>query len=186
MATSPAVMDRIDRLESPAFLRRARSGEPEALTELFERFGAMVFGVALKLAQCRDDASDVVQDVFMVLPRALRGYTGRGSLEGWIKTVAYRTAYRVNRSSRRRAEVPLDDVPLSAVAEEPPEHEARIALERALARVPHSLRAVLVMSVVEGYSHSEIASMLGITVGGSKMRLLRAKALMLELLEGTK
>ncbi|MFQ5704766.1 MAG: hypothetical protein ACE5HT_12185 [Gemmatimonadales bacterium] len=56
----------------------------------------------------------------MGLAEALRAYEARGSLEGWIKTVAFRAAYRRNRSSKRRAEVSLDDAPRSATAQEAP------------------------------------------------------------------
>ncbi|MFQ5704765.1 MAG: hypothetical protein ACE5HT_12180 [Gemmatimonadales bacterium] len=57
MAMSLAVMDRQDRFESPALLTRARSGEPEALAQLYERFGRVVYGIALKQTKSRDEIS---------------------------------------------------------------------------------------------------------------------------------
>ncbi len=175
MGASLSVTDANDRFESPAFLSRARSGEPEAIAELFERFGAMVFGIAVRLTKSHEDAMDVVQDVFMDLAEALHGYKGHGSLEGWIKTVAFRTAYRRNRSSKRRAEVPLEVLSPSETAEEPPGHVDRMMIEEAIANLPESLRIVFVMRVIGGYAHSEIARMVGITTGTSKVRLYRAK-----------
>lgn len=154
--------------------RRAAAGNPDALSALYERYAATVHRAAHRLTGSRADADDVLQDVFVGLPEALRRFAGRGSLEGWIRKVAIRTALMRMRGTSRRREVPLDDV-APATAADPAAGVDRAALERALAQLPDSLRVVFVLKEVEGYSHAEIAQLLGIREGASEVRLHRAR-----------
>ncbi len=153
----------------------ARAGEPEAIAELYEMFGATVYRVALRLMNSVADAEDVVQDVFVGLGRSLLSFEGRGSLEGWIKRVTSRTALMRLRRQRSRNEISLDAglPPWAATTRSSPVD--RLTLERALAELPDALRAVFVLKEIEGYSHQEIGEMLGIRPGTSKIRLYRAR-----------
>ena len=74
------VMTENDGRELP--LDSARSGDPAAITEFYERFGDTVYRVAYRFMGSSTDAEDVVQDVFLGLPEALKSFKARGSLEG--------------------------------------------------------------------------------------------------------
>jgi RNA polymerase sigma-70 factor, ECF subfamily len=165
---------------SAAFLADARRGSPSALTTLFQRYGSMVFRVACRITGSTDEADDVVQDVFVGLPEALRHYRGAGSLEAWIHRIATRTALmRLRRTRREVGDSELTDRLVdtrSAIA-------ARLTLEAALRRLPESLRLVFVLKEMEGYSHAEIALLLNIRVGASEVRLHRAMKRLREALE---
>jgi RNA polymerase sigma-70 factor, ECF subfamily len=179
-----------------ALVSRTRSGDAGALAALFERYGPMTYRVALGLTRSEADAEDVLQDVFVGLPEALRGFEGRGSLVGWLKRVAVRAALMRMRGDRRRREVRLgdggDDV--SAVAPEPAappdDNPARVldamTIDGAIARLPEALREVFVLREVEGYSHDEIAALLGIRRGTSEVRLFRARQALREMLRGSR
>lgn len=155
-------------------LQRAAAGHPEALAALYERYTAVVHRAAHRLTGSRADADDVLQDVFVGLPEALRRFAGRGSLEGWIRRIAIRTSLMRIRGASRRREVPLDDARPRASADAAAGVD-RAALERALAALPGALRVVFVLKEVEGYSHAEIARLLGIREGASEVRLHRAR-----------
>lgn len=159
---------------APDLLQRAAAGQPQALTILYEQYAPVVHRAAYRLTGSRADADDVLQDVFVGLPEALRRYAGRGSLEGWIRKVAIRTALMRMRGASRRREVPLEEVTPAAPAD-PAAELHRAALERALAALPDALRVVFVLKEVEGYSHAEIAQLLGIREGASEVRLHRAR-----------
>ena len=161
-------------------VRRAQSGNLEALTELYTAYADSVYRVAMRLTSSSGDAEDVVQDVFVGLPEALRKYEHRGDLGAWIRRVAARTALMKLRWQRRKAEVSLDAAELAAPARS---ETARLTLETALARLPVSLRAVFVLREIEGYSHAEIGGILGIGVGASKVRLHRARRSLRDFLE---
>jgi RNA polymerase sigma-70 factor (ECF subfamily) len=165
-------------------LKRAAAGEHAAIAELFARHAAAVHRTAYRLTGSAADADDVLQDVFVGLPEALRTYQGRGSFVGWLGRVAARTALMRMRRRTRRREVPFDaagDLP-SAGAE--PRGDERAAIDRALAALPEGLRAVFVLKEVEGYSHAEIGEMLGIRAGTAEVRLFRAKRILRDLLKG--
>jgi RNA polymerase sigma-70 factor, ECF subfamily len=107
------------------------------------------------------------------LPRALRSYREQGRFEAWLKRLAVRTALMRIRSQGRRRESSLDDVApaMSAGGAHPVD---RLAARRAIAALPDTLRSVFILREVEGYSHAEIAEMLGITPVTSATRLSRA------------
>ncbi|MFL5542723.1 MAG: RNA polymerase sigma factor [Longimicrobiaceae bacterium] len=161
-----------------ALLQQTRAGDPGALAELYRRHCDAVHAVAFRLTASAAEADDVLQDVFVGLPEALRRYDGRGSFAGWLRRVAVRTALMRMRRSTRRGEVALaDDAPAPA-----PDAAARVDIERALAALAPGLRAVFVLREVEGYSHAEIAEMLGLRAGTSEVRLHRARQRLRQLL----
>lgn len=171
-----------ERSDLAAIVECTRAGSADALAELYNRYASAAYRIAYGLTQSRADAEDVVQDLFLGLPRALKGYRGEGSLEGWIRQIAVRTALMQLRSGKRRREDPLEIVPESSGSQIQPSSVERVALERALARLPESLRVVFVLKVVEGYEHEEIAELLGITPELSRVRLFRARGELQQLL----
>ena len=153
-----------------------RSGDPAALGRAYEEHATDVRRIAWRILGNRTDTDDVVQDVFLGLPEAMRHYTEQGSFAGWLRTLAARTALlRLRRASRRR-EDPLDNEARAnaGLHETADAIVARLTLTSAIARLPDELRLVFVFKEMEGYSHAEIASMLGIRVGTSEVRLHRA------------
>jgi len=158
--------------ESPASLiAEARAGSPDALAALYLEHGAALFRLAYRLVGTREDVEDVVHDVFVGLPEALRRYEERGSLAGWLRRVTARVALMRLRSGKRRREVTLDD---AAAQAEPSRASERDGLQAAVNTLPDHLRAVLVLKEIEGYAHGEIAELLGISEGASRVRLTRA------------
>ncbi len=168
----------LGKREFSVFLNRARSGDPETIARLYKRYAGVVYTVAYYLVHSQMDAEDVVQNIFLDLPNALRKYEGRGNLGAWIRKVAVRAALIKLRSDRRRAEMSLDELPQDARTDPPLRYCERVTLEEALKSLPTSFRVVFVLKESEGYSHSEIAVMLGITSGASRMRLHRARELL--------
>lgn len=159
--------------EQAALVAALRRGEPDALRDAYARHASDVHRIALRLTGSAADADDVLQDVFVGLPEALRAYEVRVSFGGWLRRVAARTALmRLRRRDRRREEpLAVEREPASRAGDE----VDRVALERAIASLPDSLRAVFVLKEIEGYAHSDIAGMLGIGIGASEVRLHRAK-----------
>jgi len=154
-------------------IRDVATGSAAAITEMYHRYAAGIFRVASRLLGSASDAEDVVQDVFVGLPEAIRKFDGRGRFEGWLRRVAARTTLMRMRRERQRRQVALernaDGVPVPGA-----DDIARWDLERALRAVPAPLRAVLVLRQLEGYTHREIGTMLGISSGASRVRFSRA------------
>lgn len=159
------------RVTDQELVRLGRAGSLDALGELYRRYGDVVFDAALRLLASRADAEDVLQDVFVGLPRALQRYHEQGALGAWLRTLAVRRALMMLRAGRRT----------DRLADDRPEESSRsadptrwIAAREAIASLPPSLRTVFVLKEVEGYSHDEIGSLLGITARASALRLHRA------------
>lgn len=163
---------------------RARSGDADALAELFRCYADQVYEVAVRLTQSAHDAEDVTQSVFVGLPEALHGYAGTGELEAWIRRIATRTALLFLRQSRRQLKWERRAAKHRSPAEAPDQVEARMTLEWALDRMPEDWRVVFVLKEIEGYSHDEIADLLGISSGASSVRLYRARRFLRDRLEG--
>lgn len=149
----------------------ARRGEGAALAALYREHGVAAFRLAYHLTGTREDAEDVVHDVFVGLPEALRRYEERGRLESWLKRVVARVALMRLRQRERRREVSLDAVAAHQSSEAPAD---QAILRDAVAALPDPLRAVLVLKEIEGYTHAEVGALLGISAGASRARLLRA------------
>jgi RNA polymerase sigma-70 factor, ECF subfamily len=155
----------------------ARDGSIEALGELYRQHHRVVHAAAFRLLGSRQDAEDVLHDVFVGLPRALRSYHEQGRFEAWLKRLAVRTALMRMRTERRKREDPLESaVPTHSSREQHPVD--RLEAKRAIACLPDNLRVVFVLKEVEGYSHAEIAGMLDISPINSATRLSRAWTLL--------
>jgi RNA polymerase sigma-70 factor (ECF subfamily) len=152
---------------------RARLGEPEALAALYHQHGKQLFGLAWRLTGSRADAEDVVQDLFVGLPEALRRYEDRGRVEAWLRAVVVRLVLMRKRAERRRGEVDLLPDDARSV---PPDGGVltRADLDQALRALPDAMRTVFVLRALEGYSHAEIGTLLGIRAGTSEVRYHRA------------
>lgn len=155
-----------------ALIEGARAGSADALASLYHRHADVVFTVALRLLGSRPDAEDVLQDVFTGLPEALAGYTERGRFDAWLRRVAVRTTLMALRRRRQRRRWTAPDVDVAAPTG--PDLLDRLSVQRALARLPGTLRVVFVLKEIEGYTHREIAEQLGITATASALRNHRA------------
>src|SRR5881397_2432719 len=165
MSTSAVSASRATLIEG------VRAGSPDALSALYLEHGAVLFRLAYRIVGAREDAEDVVHDVFVGLPEALRRYEERGSFGAWLKRVTARLALMKLRSGKRRREVTLDNAVGQAG---PPAISDRDGLQAAVNTLPDHLRAVLVLKEIDGYAHAEIAELLGISEGASRVRLSRA------------
>ena len=162
-------------------ISEARAGSAEALGRLFTAHADVLLRVAVRLTASEADAEDVVQDVFVGLPEALRHYKEQGSFAAWLKRVTVRCALMRMRSEARRLETSFESAPQVYAAT--PDHVNRTAIGRALEQLSPGLRAVFVLHEVEGYSHVEIGELLGIRAGTSEVRLFRARGILRALLE---
>lgn len=160
--------------ESTDLIESAVAGSIDALGELYRRHADAVFATAYRITGSRTEAEDVLQDVFVGLPRALDRYREQGQFGAWLNRLSVRTALMRRRARQRKREEPLESVsPRAQTGIDPVD---RMEAEAAVARLPESLRLVFVLKEIEGYSHDEIAGLLGITSNASGARLSRAWA----------
>lgn len=165
--------------EDRSLLERIRRGDTAAAGELFERHSPALLRFADRLLGDRTAAEEITQEVFVKVITRAHQYDGRAEVASWLFAIAA-NACRDRRRKERRAAV----IPLEAVAE--PAHkgegiesrllsrERKAAVRQALSELSEEQREALVLARYHGLPYSEIASVLGISVGAVKTRIFRA------------
>ena len=158
--------------------RAASEGDVAALGALYDRYAPALYSTLLRFTDSPADAEDVVHDVFVGLPEALRSYAERGRFDAWLARVAVRHALMRRRAQARRREDAiegaLDFIAADDATRRVDDSSEHAALYSAVRALPEGLRHVLLLRQVEGFSHREIAEALGISVANSRTRLARA------------
>jgi len=162
-------------------LQRCRHGDAEAFGMLYDRYGATLYGTALRLLADPARAEDVVQEAFLKL-HSRPPQPPVANLGGWLHRVTSNAALDRLRRRQRRAEQELPDRPLRAVAPQRASG-ATADLQQAVDELPERGREVFLLHDVEGFKHREIAEMLGISEGTSKSQLFRTRQLLRNSLE---
>ncbi len=156
----------------PDLIPRIRRGDPAALTAVYRAFGGELLALAHRLMGSDADAEDVLHDLIVGLPDAMRTYDERGKLRAWLKQVVVRMCLMRLRAARRRRETSLDAIdqlPTPAASAD----DVDAAIEIALRELSPAIRAVVVLRFIDGLSHREIAVSLGISINASEARLSR-------------
>ena len=147
--------------------------------ELYTRYAARVYTLCRRYSGSSDEAKDLMQEALLkALDRiSTFKYTGNGSLYGWISRIAINLA--LNQIKRRRwRTVSLDFWGQDTLPEPTEEEVAAIPQEKLLewiAELPDVRKAVFNLYCLDGYSHKEIAKMLGISEKGSAGMLAKAR-----------
>jgi len=156
-------------------LKAIELGNRDAFAVLYDRHASLLFGIGCTLLRDVSDAEDLVHDVFLGLPRALKTFEGRGPFEGWLKRTATRTALMKLRQARTRRAA-LRRLALAAQRTVPPPAvEDRVDIEAALLRLRPGQRDVFILRIVQGFNTRETADLLGVRIGTVRIRLLRAR-----------
>ncbi|HEX3276355.1 MAG TPA: sigma-70 family RNA polymerase sigma factor [Gemmatimonadales bacterium] len=165
-------MDSLLLANAESVVARARAGDEAALEQLYRAFEAPVYNLARRICRTTEDAEDVLQETFFEVCRSIGRYREEGSLWGWIRTIAASKALMRLRRNKYRD---TDELQEEAVVGQRREDTAlRMDLEAALERLSETSRAVVWLHDVEGYTHDEIAGMMGKTPSFSKSQLARA------------
>src|SRR5512140_2475672 len=164
-------------------IRRAIDGDEGALRTLWTRHAPHIDAVVRRLVGDPDTAADVAQEVWIQIFRALPGYRGDSQFGTWAHRIAVNRTLNALRRTKRIAsrETPIEDDSATV------EHESERALlaatiDDAAKQLSPGARMVFLLHDVEGYTHEEIAQELGITAGGSKSQLFKARAKLRKLL----
>jgi RNA polymerase sigma factor (sigma-70 family) len=190
LALAPLVGRRRARnLSDEELLEAIADGDEAALGTLYDRFGRVAYGVALRVLRDQALAEDAVQEAFLAIWRSADSYRReRAKPSTWLLTLVHRRAVDlVRREDRRRAE-PLGEAPedvAAAVPEEAQLRERRAAVQSALRSLPEDQRQALELAYYGGYTQSELASHLGVPLGTVKSRMFAGLTRLRELVPET-
>jgi RNA polymerase sigma-70 factor, ECF subfamily len=165
-------------------IRRAINGDEAALRALWTRHAPHIDLVVRRLVgPDLDLAADIAQEVWIQIFRALPSYRGDAQFGTWAHRIAVNRTLNALRKTRRLASIETEVEEDSAVTE-PDTDRSFVAqsIDEAAAKLSPGARTVFLMHDVEGYTHEEIAAELGITTGGSKSQLFKARTKLRKLL----
>jgi RNA polymerase sigma-70 factor (ECF subfamily) len=159
-------------------IQGAINGDEAAMRSLWSRHAPHIDAVVRRLVgNDLDLAADIAQEVWIQIFRALPQYRGDSQFGTWAHRIAVNRTLNALRKTRRLAKIETDVEEDTAIVEPEPERRLMMAtIENAAARLSPGARAVFMLHDVEGYTHEEIAERLGITSGGSKSQLFKARA----------
>jgi RNA polymerase sigma factor (sigma-70 family) len=167
-----------DTAISATLLAACRRGEEAAQFQLYNLLSYQLMGVCLRYCPSRAEAEDALQNTFVKIFTRLDQYRGNGPFEAWARRVAVHTALHALEQHRLRHATSQGAADLDKYATDLPSPEPSVLDELAaadllhhLAALPPGYRAVLNLYAIEGYSHAEIAQLLGIAEGTSKSQL---------------
>lgn len=164
-------------------IRRAINGDESALRAIWTQHAPRIDALVRRLVGDPDQAADVAQEVWIQIFRALSTYRGDSQFSTWAHRIAVNRTLNALRSLRRVSKVEVDiEEDTSMVEHDGDRSMLAQTIDEAVQKLSPGARHVFVLHDVEGYTHEEIAAELGITSGGSKSQLFKARAKLRRLL----
>lgn len=165
--------------DDAVLLERIRRGDTDGAAELFERYAPALLRFTDRMLSDRASAEEVTQEVFLKVISRAHQYDGRAGVASWLFAIAANACRDRRRRDRRATVVSLDGVPEpvqkgDGIESVLSDRERRKAVRRALAALSEEQREALVLARYHGLPYSEIAEVLGISVGAVKTRIFRA------------
>ncbi|MGH2553988.1 MAG: RNA polymerase sigma factor [Chitinophagaceae bacterium] len=155
------------------------SGNRRMQEELYRRFSPRMYAVCLRYAGNAEEAEDILQEGFIKIFKKLDSFRSEGSFEGWVRRVFVNTA--IEHFRRKRYLMPVTEKEENTIEGKYLSVMDDLAARDIMALVQNlspGYRTVFNLYVVEGYTHKEIADMMGISEGTSKSQLSRAKVIL--------
>ncbi|HPM10630.1 MAG TPA: sigma-70 family RNA polymerase sigma factor [Paludibacter sp.] len=156
----------------------AKKGDAKAQKLIYERYAPVMMSVCWRYVGDKETAKDMLQDGFIKLFLKLDMYAGTGAFAGWVRRVFVTTCLEyLRQKSALKLSNPIDDVGYNIPQPEVSVIEKMSAdeLMDLIADMPENFRTVFNLYVIEGYTHAEIAELIGITEVNSRTLFLRAR-----------
>jgi RNA polymerase sigma-70 factor (ECF subfamily) len=179
-------------LEDAQIVRQVLRGKREAFSLLVERYQKPIFNFVYRFYGNHDLAQELTQETFLRCYQFLKSYDPERKFSTWLYTVAKNLCIDELKKQRSAHEIPLDDVLPAVDARDAEESHGRnqqlqcirreedFKLLEALQELPPASRTVLLLHYFQGLSYQEIGETLGLPVSTVKIRIFRAKKILLE------
>ena len=178
-------------------IKKAKKGDSAAFSALMEQHFAMIYNLALRMSGNPDDASDLTQEVMIKLFKNIGAFEGKSKFSTWVYRVAANTCLDELRKIKRKKTVSLDaeyetedgsvgyeaedTAPTPDVSAE--RSELKTIVAKAVSRLGEEYRTAVILRDINGLSYTEIAEVIGCSVGTVKSRISRGRANLKEILE---
>jgi len=173
-------------------ISRCQKGDQDALKEIFDQYHQKVYRIAYGVVRQREDALDIVQEVFIKLYRSIQNFKGRSKFYTYLYRMTMNTAIDHARKMRRAPPSNIHEEEGFQLSEDVEKSPDRILLHKeleervrvALGKLPVDQRTALILREVEGLSYQEMAEVMGCNIGTVMSRLHYGRKRIQEMLKG--
>jgi RNA polymerase sigma factor (sigma-70 family) len=167
-------------------IEQCKNGSVKAEYEIYKLYSKAMYNTCMRLLNNREDAEDILQEVFIYAFNKLKNFRFEASFGSWLKQITVNSC--INKLKKKSVLLTYPD-DFNAI-ETGFENENDIQIEyeakkilRAAEKLPEGFRVVFSLYLLEGYDHAEISQILGIAESTSKTQYMRAKLKIKELLK---
>lgn len=163
-------------------IQKSKKRDIKSQSEIYHLFAGKLFALCLKYSKTHQEAEDNLQEAFITIFKKMDQYKFKGSFEGWMKRIVINTALQTYRK-RNVLNLVEENFPEEVEVEINEDNIKLDYLLKIIRELPERYRMVFNLYVLDGYSHKDISSMLGIAEGTSKSNLSRARMILKEKVE---
>ncbi|MBK9391867.1 MAG: sigma-70 family RNA polymerase sigma factor [Bacteroidetes bacterium] len=167
-------MDNFDLHIHAPLIEECRKGSSRAQFLLYNQYSKAMYNIAYRMLNNREDAEDMLQETFVDCFRNLNSFRFESTFGAWLKRILINKC--INHLQKKKIDLMLtDELPNKAYEEEDETVYDISGIIKGIEMLPDGYRVILTLYLLEGYDHSEIAQILGITESTSKSQYSRAK-----------
>jgi RNA polymerase sigma-70 factor (ECF subfamily) len=167
-------------MEEQKLIAACKANDRLAQQLLYKRYANAMFTISYRITKDKELAADVLQEAFVRVFHYIYTFRGESTLGAWIKTIVVRSALALLKKEKKELSFDLSEVDESHTHLHF-SHDIDY-LEKAILSLPSGYRTVFLLIEVEGYTHQDVADLLGVSVGTSKSQLFYAKKKLRELI----
>jgi RNA polymerase sigma factor (sigma-70 family) len=177
-------VDKLNIYIHAPLIEECRRGESRAQYGLYELYSKAMYNLAFRILNNREDAEDILQESFVECFRNINTFRFESTFGAWLKKITINKC--LNHLKKKKIDLTLYDTlpPVIDEQEEEPEYETG-KIFKGIEMLPDGYRIILTLYLLEGYDHTEISQILGISESTSKSQYSRAKDKLRNLLSKT-
>jgi len=168
-----------NKMDDRQLIKGCLENRKEHQKELFRRFSGKMLSVCRRYARHEMEAEDMLQDAFVKMFKNLSSFKFQGSFEGWLRRITINTAIKhCQRKSFSNELLGFEKLPENSYLNSSSAQLNEAFLLKLVSNLPEGYRLVFNLFAIEGYSHAEIAELLGITASTSRSQLVKARRML--------
>jgi RNA polymerase sigma factor (sigma-70 family) len=167
-------VDYSDLNSNASLIEECRKGSSKAQFRLYDQYSGAMYNLAYRMMNNREDAEDLLQEAFLDCFRNIKSFRFESTFGAWLKSILVNKC--INQLRKKKVELVLQEtVPAEIVEEEQETIYNTDKIFKGIEQLPDGYRIIFTLYLLEGYDHTEIAQILGISESTSKSQYSRAK-----------
>lgn len=155
-------------------IEECRQGSARAQFRLYNQYSKAMYNLAYRILNNREDAEDILQEAFVDCFRNLNTFRFESTFGAWLKKIIVNKC--INQLKKKKIDLTLcENLPADIYEEENEVNYDTTKIFKGIEMLPDGYRVILTLYLLEGYDHSEISQILGISESTSKSQYSRAK-----------